>query len=171
MADGSPRSWVGQSIERVEDAALLTGRGRYIDDLAVSPATLHAAVLRSPHPHALIRAIDVGAARAAKGVAAGLVLHLQHAHGAHIHDRAGHDRPGIDHQHVDRVAVLGERVRHEAVIARIAHRRMQEAVDHQRAGGLVELVLDRLAPDRHLDDDVDVLRRVVADLDGLDAHG
>lgn len=48
-------SWVGQSIERVEDAALLTGRGRYIDDIAVSPGTLHAAVLRSPHPHALIR--------------------------------------------------------------------------------------------------------------------
>ena len=29
--------WVGQSIERVEDAALLTGRGRYIDDLGVPP--------------------------------------------------------------------------------------------------------------------------------------
>ena len=27
-------AWVGQSIERVEDAALLTGRGRYIDDIA-----------------------------------------------------------------------------------------------------------------------------------------
>ena len=52
-------AWVGQSIERVEDAALLTGRGRYIDDLPVSPGTLHAAVLRSPHPHALIRSIDV----------------------------------------------------------------------------------------------------------------
>src|SRR5213592_636409 len=63
-------SWVGQSIERVEDAALLTGRGRYIDDIAVSPGTLHAAVLRSPHPHAIIRSIDVRAAKAAKGVAA-----------------------------------------------------------------------------------------------------
>jgi 2-furoyl-CoA dehydrogenase large subunit len=62
--------WVGQSIERVEDAALLTGRGRYIDDIAVSPGTLHAAVLRSPHPHAAIRGIDVDAARAAKGVVA-----------------------------------------------------------------------------------------------------
>ncbi|HMK81680.1 MAG TPA: xanthine dehydrogenase family protein molybdopterin-binding subunit [Xanthobacteraceae bacterium] len=66
----SPQVWVGQSIERVEDAALLTGRGRYIDDVAVAPATLHAAVLRSPHPHARIRSIEVGAARAAKGVAA-----------------------------------------------------------------------------------------------------
>jgi 2-furoyl-CoA dehydrogenase large subunit len=63
-------SWVGQSIERVEDAALLTGRGRYIDDIAVSPGTLHAAVLRSPHPHAIIRSIDVEAARKARGVSA-----------------------------------------------------------------------------------------------------
>ena len=68
--DGFRMTWVGQSIERVEDASLLTGRGRYIDDLGVPPGTLHAAVLRSPHPHAVIRAIDVGAARAAKGVAA-----------------------------------------------------------------------------------------------------
>src|SRR4051794_4062860 len=63
-------AWVGQSIERVEDAALLTGRGRYIDDIPVSPGTLHAAVLRSPHPHAVIRAIDASAARAGKGIAA-----------------------------------------------------------------------------------------------------
>jgi 2-furoyl-CoA dehydrogenase large subunit len=71
MASASrAKSWIGQSIERVEDAALLTGRGRYIDDLAVPPGTLHAAVLRSPHPHAQIRSIDVDAARGAKGVAA-----------------------------------------------------------------------------------------------------
>ena len=38
--DGFGMSWVGQSIERVEDAALLTGRGRYIDDLGVPPGTL-----------------------------------------------------------------------------------------------------------------------------------
>jgi 2-furoyl-CoA dehydrogenase large subunit len=63
-------AWVGQSIERVEDAALLTGRGRYIDDLPVTPGTLHAAVLRSPHPHAVITSIDVSAAQTARGVAA-----------------------------------------------------------------------------------------------------
>jgi 2-furoyl-CoA dehydrogenase large subunit len=62
--------WVGQSIERVEDSALLTGRGRYIDDLGVPPGTLHAAILRSPHAHALIRAIRTDAARAMAGVAA-----------------------------------------------------------------------------------------------------
>src|SRR3954462_5927894 len=64
------QTWVGQSIERVEDAALLTGRGRYIDDIGVPPGTLHAAVLPSPHPHAVIRAIDVTAAQAARGVSA-----------------------------------------------------------------------------------------------------
>jgi 2-furoyl-CoA dehydrogenase large subunit len=54
----------------VEDAALLTGRGRYIDDLAVPAGTQQAAVLRSPHAHAIIRRVDVGAARALPGVAA-----------------------------------------------------------------------------------------------------
>ena len=53
-----------------EDAALLTGRGRYIDDLGVRPGTLQAAILRSPHAHAEIEAIDCEAARAADGVAA-----------------------------------------------------------------------------------------------------
>ncbi|MFL5067981.1 MAG: xanthine dehydrogenase family protein molybdopterin-binding subunit [Xanthobacteraceae bacterium] len=63
-------SWVGRSIERVEDAALLSGHGRFIDDLGVRPGTLHAAILRSPHAHAHIRVLDVDAARRAPGVAA-----------------------------------------------------------------------------------------------------
>lgn len=65
--------WVGRSVERVEDAALLTGRGRYIDDLGVKPGTLHAAFLRSPHAHADIVSINVEAARALPGVVAVLV--------------------------------------------------------------------------------------------------
>ena len=48
-------TWCGQSVERVEDAALLTGRGRFIDDLGVRTGTLHAAILRSPHAHARIK--------------------------------------------------------------------------------------------------------------------
>ncbi len=60
--------WVGQSLERVEDAALLTGRGAYIDDLGVKAGTLQAALLRSPHAHAAIAAIDVTAAQALPGV-------------------------------------------------------------------------------------------------------
>ena len=36
------KPWVGRSIERVEDAALLSGRGRFIDDHGVAPGALHA---------------------------------------------------------------------------------------------------------------------------------
>src|SRR5450631_577859 len=64
------RPWVGQSIPRVEDAALLTGKGRFIDDLGVRPGTLYAAILRSPHAHAEILSIDGEAARRADGVVA-----------------------------------------------------------------------------------------------------
>jgi 2-furoyl-CoA dehydrogenase large subunit len=64
------KGWIGQSVERIEDLTLLAGRGRFIDDIAVRPETLHAAILRSPHPHAEIRAIRIDAARHAKGVAA-----------------------------------------------------------------------------------------------------
>ncbi|MDO8874787.1 MAG: molybdopterin-dependent oxidoreductase [Pseudolabrys sp.] len=63
-------SWCGQSVERVEDAALLTGRGRFIDDLGVKPGTLHGAILRSPHAHAKIKSIRTDAARALPGVTA-----------------------------------------------------------------------------------------------------
>ena len=63
-------AWTGQSVERVEDAALLTGMGRYIDDLGTKPGTLHAAILRSPHAHAEVLGIDADAARALPGVVA-----------------------------------------------------------------------------------------------------
>ncbi len=59
---------VGQAIERIEDAALLTGQGRFADDLALAPGTGHAAFVRSPHAHAIIRAIDASAAEAMSGV-------------------------------------------------------------------------------------------------------
>ena len=45
-------------------------------------------------------------------------------------------------------------MRNEAVISRIAHRRVEEAIDHQRSGVLVHLVFDRLAADRNFDDDI-----------------
>lgn len=66
----APPAYIGQSLARVEDAALLTGRGRYFDDIAVPPGTLYAAILRSPHGHADIRSIDIARAAALPGVAA-----------------------------------------------------------------------------------------------------
>jgi 2-furoyl-CoA dehydrogenase large subunit len=64
------RPYVGRALERLEDAALLVGRGRYADDLPVRPDTLHAAILRSPHAHAELVSIDAQRALAAAGVAA-----------------------------------------------------------------------------------------------------
>jgi 2-furoyl-CoA dehydrogenase large subunit len=61
---------VGRAAERLEDAALLTGRGQYADDLGVRPGTLQAAILRSPYAHAEVRGIDATAAAAAGGVRA-----------------------------------------------------------------------------------------------------
>src|SRR6516164_7959568 len=59
---------IGQSLDRFEDFALLTGRGRYADDLPAAAGTLHAAILRSPHAHAEILAIDTAKALAMPGV-------------------------------------------------------------------------------------------------------
>lgn len=55
---------------RLEDARLLFGRGRYIDDLPVATGTLHAAFARSSHGHAKIAGIDKSAALAIDGVVA-----------------------------------------------------------------------------------------------------
>ncbi len=66
----TPDKIVGKSILRLEDPALLRGRARFVDDLPVKPGTLHAAILRSPHPHAEILAIDTSKAQQAPGVAA-----------------------------------------------------------------------------------------------------
>src|SRR5262249_26158454 len=59
-------SLIGSRIPRLEDEPLLRGRGRFVDDLAVA-GLLHAAFVRSPHPHARIRGIASGAARALPG--------------------------------------------------------------------------------------------------------
>jgi hypothetical protein len=68
------RRWVGKSIRKVEDPKFLRGRGGYIADL-VRPGTLHAAVLRSPMPHARIVSIDTSAAEAAGHRGAGRGAH------------------------------------------------------------------------------------------------
>ena len=66
----------GASVPRNEDARLLTGRARFIDDLQ-RPGLLHAAFLRSPYAHARLRAVDVSAGRNVVGVH--LVVHGQSA--------------------------------------------------------------------------------------------
>ncbi|NDD13059.1 MAG: xanthine dehydrogenase family protein molybdopterin-binding subunit, partial [Betaproteobacteria bacterium] len=60
--------FLGQRLQRLEDHALLSGRGAYADDLGVKPGTLQAAVLRSPHAHARVNAMDASAALRLPGV-------------------------------------------------------------------------------------------------------
>lgn len=59
--------WIGKDMQRVEDTRFLVGKGHYIDDMAV-PNMAHAAILRSPFAHALIRSIDTRRARELPGV-------------------------------------------------------------------------------------------------------
>ncbi|MDH2415179.1 aerobic carbon-monoxide dehydrogenase large subunit [Nocardioides sp. CER19] len=59
---------MGQKVQRTEDQRFLRGQGRYADDVAVSPDTLHCAVLRSPHAHARIVDIDVSGVLDVDGV-------------------------------------------------------------------------------------------------------
>lgn len=61
--------YIGQHLPRKEDHRLLTGHGRYIDDIAVAGA-LHACFVRSSHAHARIVSIDAAAAREMPGVVA-----------------------------------------------------------------------------------------------------
>ena len=69
MREPGPDGWVGRALPLKEDARLVAGRGRFLDDV-VAAGGLHMAMLRSPHAHARIVAIDVRAAAALPGVAA-----------------------------------------------------------------------------------------------------
>jgi len=69
MSDAPTSTGIGQPVRRKEDLRLLTGRGRYSDDLCL-PGQAFAAMLRSPHAHAIIRSIDTSAALKVPGVLA-----------------------------------------------------------------------------------------------------
>ena len=60
---------VGARLKRLDDPRLLTGRGRYVDDIAL-PRMVHVAFVRSPHAHATVERVDVDAARKSPGVVA-----------------------------------------------------------------------------------------------------
>jgi carbon-monoxide dehydrogenase large subunit len=68
-ASASSATGIGARIPRRELKRLLSGHGRYIDDIKL-PRMLHAAFVRSPHPHARIVSVDTAAATLAPGVSA-----------------------------------------------------------------------------------------------------
>jgi carbon-monoxide dehydrogenase large subunit len=60
---------IGAPLARKEDLRLLSGHGRYVDDIEI-PGALHACFVRSPHPHARIKSIRTDAAKVSRGVMA-----------------------------------------------------------------------------------------------------
>jgi aerobic carbon-monoxide dehydrogenase large subunit len=69
MAQIAAERYTGASVKRSEDPRILTGGGRYVDDIKL-PGMLHAAFVRSPLAHGRVLAVDVSAARALPGVIA-----------------------------------------------------------------------------------------------------
>jgi CO/xanthine dehydrogenase Mo-binding subunit len=116
--------WIGKSMKRVEDPRLLTGKGRYIDDI-VLPNMAHAAFLRSPHAHAKIISIDTSKAEALEGV----IVVVTGAHAATVMGpTATFSSPPVVHY-----AMAVDRVRHvgEAVVGVVAESRYiaEDAID------------------------------------------
>ena len=69
MATTETGGYIGADVPRKEDAKLLRGEGRYVDNLTV-PGMVWMAVVRSPFAHARITKVDVSKAAAADGVVA-----------------------------------------------------------------------------------------------------
>src|SRR5919108_6238592 len=68
-SNGPSATGIGHPVRRKEDARLITGRGAFGDDVNL-PGQAYAALVRSPHAHARIRAIDVREALKTPGVIA-----------------------------------------------------------------------------------------------------
>src|SRR5262245_55266856 len=98
----------GRPLKRKEDARLLRGGARYLDDLTL-PGLLHAVVVRSPHAHARVKAVDGTAARRLTRVTAVLTLaDLPRLAGASVPPLIAEKRfPPYRHP-----VLAGDRVRH-----------------------------------------------------------
>jgi carbon-monoxide dehydrogenase large subunit len=64
---GGVTRYIGASVRRVEDPRLISGRGQFLDDIRFD-GLLHAAFVRSPHAHAIVRAVDPSDAKRAPAV-------------------------------------------------------------------------------------------------------
>src|SRR5246127_2408028 len=69
MATIAAERYTGACIKRSEDPRILTGAGRYVDDIKL-PGMLHAAFVRSPLAHGQVLKVDASGARELPGVVA-----------------------------------------------------------------------------------------------------
>src|SRR5437588_7376249 len=129
---------IGQPVRRREDLRLLTGRGRYSDDVTL-PGQAYAAMVRSPHAHALIRAIDTAAARAMPGVfavltaedvAADALRPLPNIANAHPADISIQNKDGGPIVRPHQAAIIGPEVCHVGeIVAAVIGTSVDEAKD------------------------------------------
>ena len=120
---------IGERVERREDARLLTGRARFIDDIRL-PDMLHAAVLRSPHAKARFTRVDARAALALPGVHA--VLTHEDLGDANAPMPLLNENPGFIHARTHRALAPGQvRFVGEAVALVVAESRYmcEDALD------------------------------------------
>ena len=92
QANAQSGAGIGTSIHRVDAREKVLGTGHYVDDMHVDQM-LHAAVLRTQYPRALVKAIDISAARVHPGVEA--VLTAEDIPGDHDHGHIFHDWPTL----------------------------------------------------------------------------
>src|SRR5262245_30982667 len=107
------RRFIGKALRRREDARLLRGKGRFVDDLA-PPGMLWCVFVRSPHAHARIRRISTGAAAKMPGVALMLTAEDWKRAG-HGELKVVHPMPFSDGQPMNeapRPAFASEEIRH-----------------------------------------------------------
>ena len=137
--DGSPTgTGIGQPVRRREDLRLLTGEGRYSDDLNLADQA-YAVMVRSPHAHALIRSIDAAAARAMPGVLAVLTAadvtadrlwplpHISNSHPADIQIKNRDGSPTLVPKHQ---VIVGPEVCHVGeIVAAVVANTLAEAKD------------------------------------------
>ena len=119
----APATLIGAAIPRPDAVGKVRGEARFVDDLAF-PGMLHGAVVRSPHPHARILAIDSAAARALPGVVA--VLTAADVPGENIVHVIVDDQPALAG---DVVRYIGEPV---ALVAAETQRAARAAVNAVR---------------------------------------
>ena len=69
IIDAESLNWIGTRPIRPDGVDKVTGKARFGADFSL-PGMLHGKVLRSPHPHALLKSIDISKAKALPGVKA-----------------------------------------------------------------------------------------------------
>src|SRR5712672_493847 len=145
---------IGQPLTRKEDLRLLTGAGRFSDDVNL-PGQAYAVFVRSPHAHARLGAIDTAAARAMPGVLA--VLTGTEADGDGLKaiphtplatrppaDIALINRDGSEHGYAPHPVFATDRVRHVGVL--VAMVVAETAADAREAAERVDVDYRPLMP-------------------------